>query len=133
MSRMKNLTIGLSEMMNKMLQNQIEEKRMLLEQRYNLSLQIEELFSKNETDEALILINRKDLIIKSLSRLHNVKDESFQNLQNKIKQQEEKNIELSKKVKEQIGKELKKLNKTAQLNNLYGVNAQKGSIVDILE
>ena len=116
-----------------MLQNQIEEKRMLLEQLYNLSLQIEELFSKNETDEALILINRKDLIIKSLSRLHNVKDESFQNLQDKIKQQEERNIELSKKVKEQIGKELKKLNKTAQLNNLYGVNAQKGSIVDILE
>lgn len=116
-----------------MTQNQVEEKRMLLEQLYNISLQIEELFLKLEINDAVILIDRKDKIIKKLSMLKGVTDESFRDLKEKIKEQEEKNLKLSASIKERIGKELQKLNKNAKMSSLYGDVKPKGSIVDITE
>ena len=116
-----------------MTRNQVEEKRMLLEQLYNISLQIEELFLKLEINDAVILIDRKDKIIKQHSMLKDVRDESFSELKEKIRHQEEKNLELSASIKDRIGKELQKLNKNVRMNNLYGNTKPKGSIVDITE
>ena len=114
-------------------QEQIKEKRMLLEQLYNISIQIKDLFLKLEINEAVILIDRKDKIIKKLSAFKDIKDESLKDLKEKIKQQEKENIELSKSIKERLAKELKRLNKNAKMSNLYSQRELKGSIVDITE
>lgn len=111
----------------------IQEKKMLLEQLYNLSLQIGHLFSISEINEALSLIYRKDNLIKLLSQLNTVHDESFDELKQKIKEQELANLELSKKMKSEIEDELKKLNKNIHLKNIYDNTNLSGSIVDITD
>lgn len=116
-----------------MTNSQIQEKKMLLEQFYNLSLQIGKLFSIFEINEAISLIYRKDSIIKSLSQLNDVEHESFKELKEKIKKQELANLELSKKMKTEIENELKKTNKNIYLKNIYDNKNLSGSIVDIID
>lgn len=112
---------------------QIQEKKMILEQFYNISLQINELFQKKEINEALALIYRKDNIIKKLTPMTNIQDESLKDLQEKIKLQEKNNILLIENMKKDIEKELKKVNKSAQMSQIYNNNFSQGSIIDILE
>lgn len=116
-----------------MTNSKIQEKKMLLEQFYNLSLQIGHLFSILEINEALSLIYRKDNLIKALSQFNDVQHESFAELKEKIKKQELANLELSKKMKSEIEDELKKLNKNIYLKNIYDNQNLSGSIVDITD
>ena len=113
--------------------NQKQEKKMLLEQFYNISYQIGELLPKGETDEVLQLISRKSKIINSILLLKEVKDDSFNRLIEKIKIQEEKNLEISKNIHTKISTELDKLNKNLKITNIYNNADNKGSFVDITE
>ena len=106
---------------------------MLLEQFYNISLQIEELLIKKDINELSQLISRKDKIINSILKLKDVKDETFEGLVEKIKHQEEKNLILSKTIQNNITEELERINKNLKISNVYAKPAQKGSIVDITE
>ena len=106
---------------------------MLLEQLYNISLQINHLFRNNEINEALALIYRKDGIIKKLTNLKNIQSKSLEELREKINIQEKNNISLIENMKKNIEIELKKANKSAKMSQIYSNNITQGNIVDILE
>lgn len=115
--------------------------KLLYEQIYTISLEIETLINENKHEEIMATATRRDKLLLQLEEVKGSFDatekypDEILELLNALKAQELKNMERLEQIKDEIKKELDKTNKENKILSAYSPSTtmETSSIVDIRE